>query len=63
MTDYEEIENGIQFFTINKDYTEAERYLNTHKMLKKIAINRYYDYIIQSIQTTLKMNISTKLQN
>jgi len=63
VTDYEEIENGIQFFTINKDYTEAERYLNTHKMLKKIAINRYYDYIIQSIQTIPNFNDPEMLKN
>lgn len=49
-SDYEEIENGISFFTLNSSYIEAENYLNTYNMLKRIAITRYYNYMSQSLQ-------------
>jgi hypothetical protein len=50
-SDYEEIENGISFFTLNSSYVEAENYLNTYNMLKRIAITRYYNYMSQSLQS------------
>lgn len=48
--DYEEIENGISFFTLNTNYVEAENYLNTYNMLKRIAITRYYQYMSHTLE-------------
>jgi hypothetical protein len=50
ITDYEEIENGINFFTLNTTYVEADEYLKTYNMLKKIAIARYFHYISNTLQ-------------
>lgn len=49
-SDYEDIENGIHFFQMNHNYVEAENYLNTYIMLKRIALNRYYNYMSNSLQ-------------
>jgi hypothetical protein len=49
-SDYEEIENGISFFSLNSKYIEATEYLNTYHMLKRIAITRHYQYISNQLQ-------------
>jgi hypothetical protein len=49
-SDYDEIENGINFFQINTTYVEAENYLDTYLMLKRIALTRYYNYMSNSLQ-------------
>jgi hypothetical protein len=52
-SDYELIENGISFFSLNSNFIESEKYLNTYNMLKRIAITRHYNYMSQSLQSYL----------
>ena len=61
--DYDDIENATNFFTINSNFVECEKYLNTYKMLKRISINRFYDFMSQSLQNTnnYKIEISNEL--
>lgn len=49
LSDFDEIEKGINFFTLNSNYTEAQKYLNTYTTLKITCINKYYQYIYESI--------------
>jgi hypothetical protein len=55
MTDFEEIENGINFFTFNTSFVEAGDYLKTYNMLKKIAIARYFHYMSNTLQVFLNL--------
>lgn len=49
LTDYEEIEKGINFFTLNSQYTDSQKYLSTYTTLKVCSINKFYLYISESI--------------
>ena len=56
-TDYEDIENAYHFFTVNSSYIENEKYLNTYKMLKRIALNRFHEYMTHYLQNQNNYNI------
>lgn len=45
LSDYELIENGINFFNLNSKYTEASKYISIYSTLKIKCINIYYIYI------------------
>ena len=54
-SDYDEIENGINFFQINTTYVDSENYLDTYLMLKRIALTRYYNYMSNSLQVLFNL--------
>lgn len=49
LTDYDEIEKGINFFTLNTKYTDSQKYLKTYNTLKVSSVNKFYLYIQDSI--------------
>ena len=55
LTDYEEIEKGINFFTLNSQYTDSQKYLSTYTSLKVCSINKFYLYISESISNELTL--------
>lgn len=55
LTDYEEIEKGINFFTLNSQYTDSQKYLSTYTTLKVCSINKFYSYISESIPNELTL--------
>ena len=54
-SDYEKILKGINFFTLNTQYIQSQKYLQTYKTLKITAINKYYEYIENSFNTIKKV--------
>ena len=46
---YKKIINGIGFFSLNTNFTEANTYLQKYNTLKVMSINKYYEYIDKSI--------------
>ena len=55
-SDYEKILKGINFFTLNTQYIQSQKYLQTYKTLKITAINKYYEYIENSFNTIKKVD-------
>ena len=55
--DYDDIENAINFFSINTNYVECEKYLTTYKMLKRIAMNRFYEFMSYNLQNLNNYNV------
>ena len=54
-TDYEKILKGINFFTLNTQYIQSQKYLQTYKTLKITSINKYYEYIENTFNTIKKV--------
>ncbi len=54
ISDYEEIENGINFFTLNSNYVDAGSFLNTYNMLKRISLTRFTKYVVTSMSPLQK---------
>ena len=61
LEDYEKINNSINFFEINKNYVESEKYLNIYNTLKIICINKYFEYIYNSISEFSKEEFKINL--
>ena len=55
-TDYEKILKGINFFTLNTQYIQSQKYLQTYKTLKITSINKYYEYIENTFNTIKKVD-------
>lgn len=53
LSDYENLLNYINFFTLNPDYVEASDYLDKFQRLKVISINKYFKYLSNSINKLL----------
>ena len=56
--DYKKIIDGIGFFSLNTNFTESNTYLQKYNTLKIMSINKYYEYIDNSINNN---NISNLL--
>ena len=55
--DYKKIINGIGFFSLNTNFTEANTYLQKYNTLKVMSINKYYEYIDKSINNNHITNL------
>ena len=55
--DYKKIIDGIGFFSLNTDFTESSTYLQKYNTLKIMSINKYYEYIEQSINNNHISNL------
>ena len=55
-TDYEKILKGINFFTLNTQYIQSQKYLQTYKTLKITSINKYFEYIENTFNTIKKVD-------
>ena len=57
LEDYKKISKGIGFFILNPNYTEANTYLQKYNTLKIMSVNKYYEYIEQSINNNNIINL------
>ena len=55
--DYKKIIDGIGFFSLNTNFTESSTYLQKYNTLKIMSINKYYEYIEQSINNNHISNL------
>ena len=55
--DYKKIIVGIGFFSLNTNFTESSTYLQKYNTLKIMSINKYYEYIEQSINNNHISNL------
>ena len=55
--DYKKIIDGIGFFSLNTNFTESNTYLQKYNTLKIMSINKYYEYIDQSINNNNITNL------
>ena len=55
--DYKKIIDGIGFFSLNTNFTESSTYLQKYNTLKIMSINKYYEYIDQSINNNNISNL------
>ena len=55
--DYKKIIDGIGFFSLNTNFTESSTYLQKYNTLKIMSINKYYEYIEQSINNNNISNL------
>ena len=55
--DYKKITDGIGFFSLNTNFTESNTYLQKYITLKIMSINKYYEYIDNSINNNNISNL------